>query len=88
MVDSTDCNYQLNGNQGCVTVDPNPSSYGQAFADAGGGIFVTEYSESGVSYVPKAVAITANMANRKLQNLVLQSFIHSFESLRLQRKQL
>ena len=49
LVNSTDCNYQLNGNQGCVTMDPNPSSYGEAFAAAGGGIFVTEFAESGVS---------------------------------------
>ncbi|EJC98440.1 uncharacterized protein FOMMEDRAFT_96314 [Fomitiporia mediterranea MF3/22] len=49
LVNSTDCSYLLNGNQGCVTSDPQPSSYGEAFAKAGGGIYVTEFAESGVS---------------------------------------
>ncbi|KAI5123088.1 hypothetical protein M0805_001444 [Coniferiporia weirii] len=49
IVNSTDCNYLLDGNQGCVTTDPDDSSYGQAFALAGGGIYVTEFAGSGIS---------------------------------------
>ena len=49
IVNSTDCNFELDGNQGCVVTDPNPSSYGEAFAQAGGGIYVTEFSEDGIS---------------------------------------
>lgn len=31
--------------------DPDPNSYGAAFAAAGGGMFVTELAESGISCV-------------------------------------
>lgn len=31
--------------------DPDPNSYGAAFATAGGGVFVTEFAESGISCV-------------------------------------
>lgn len=31
--------------------DPDPNSYGAAFAAAGGGMFVTEFAESGISCV-------------------------------------
>jgi len=49
LVNSTDCNYELNGNQGCVVTDPSPSSYGAAFASGGGGVFVTEFATAGIS---------------------------------------
>ncbi|KAL5519765.1 hypothetical protein ACEPAG_1425 [Sanghuangporus baumii] len=49
LIQSTDCSYLLNGNQGCTTSDPDPASYGEAFAKAGGGMYVTEYAESGIS---------------------------------------
>ena len=49
IVNSTDCNFQLNGNQGCVVTDPRPSSYGEAFAQGGGGLYVTEFAETGIS---------------------------------------
>ncbi|KLO11798.1 hypothetical protein SCHPADRAFT_905736 [Schizopora paradoxa] len=49
LINSTDCNFQDNGNQGCDVTDPNPSSYGAAFAAAGGGVWVTEYAEAGIS---------------------------------------
>jgi hypothetical protein len=32
-------------------MDPAPNSYGAAFAAAGGGVFVTEFAESGISCV-------------------------------------
>ncbi|PPR00752.1 hypothetical protein CVT24_000777 [Panaeolus cyanescens] len=46
---SPDCSADDNNNMGCVNTDPNPASYGAPFAQAGGGIFVTELAASGVS---------------------------------------
>ncbi|KAH8831510.1 glycoside hydrolase family 16 protein [Flagelloscypha sp. PMI_526] len=46
---STDCNYQANGNAGCVVTNSLPASYGEAFSKANGGVFVTEFAESGIS---------------------------------------
>ncbi|KAL0579834.1 hypothetical protein V5O48_002186 [Marasmius crinis-equi] len=48
-ISSTNCSSLANSNQGCVTKDPDPKSYGAAFANAGGGVFVTELAETGVS---------------------------------------
>ncbi|KAK4686775.1 hypothetical protein P7C73_g3342, partial [Tremellales sp. Uapishka_1] len=49
IVNATDCDYSANDNSGCgVTVD-NSASYGAAFASAGGGAFITELSETGIS---------------------------------------
>jgi len=49
IVNQTVCDANQNSNSGCGITDPNPSSYGAAFAAAGGGIFVTEMAESGIS---------------------------------------
>lgn len=49
LLNSTDCSNLDNSNQGCITTDPNPASYGAAFAAAGGGVFVTEYATTGIS---------------------------------------
>ncbi|KAI0062967.1 glycoside hydrolase family 16 protein [Artomyces pyxidatus] len=49
LVNSTDCSYLDNENEGCQVTNPDPSSYGAAFAAAGGGVFVTEFAESGIS---------------------------------------
>lgn len=49
LVNSTDCSYLLNGNQGCSVTDHETSSYGEAFHKAGGGLFVTEFAEKGIS---------------------------------------
>ncbi|KAF8799405.1 hypothetical protein BYT27DRAFT_7003199, partial [Phlegmacium glaucopus] len=49
LIDSTDCSYLHNGNQGCTTTDPSTASYGAGFARAGGGVFVTEYAATGIS---------------------------------------
>jgi hypothetical protein len=51
LVNSTDCSFKTNSNEGCVVEDPDPNSYGAAFAAAGGGMFVTELAESGISCV-------------------------------------
>ncbi|KAF8529328.1 glycoside hydrolase family 16 protein [Hysterangium stoloniferum] len=55
-VQSTDCSFSTNSNQGCVVADPRPQSYGAAFAQAGGGVFVTEFAENGISvwFFPRA----------------------------------
>jgi len=49
LVNSTDCSFKTNSNEGCFVEDPDPNSYGAAFAAAGGGVFVTEYAETGIS---------------------------------------
>jgi len=51
LVNSTDCSFKTNSNEGCVVEDPDPNSYGAAFAAAGGGMFVLELVESGISCV-------------------------------------
>lgn len=50
-IPNTDCSYLTNNNQGCIVNDPDVQSYGAEFANAGGGVWVTEYAESGISYV-------------------------------------
>ncbi|KAF8587678.1 glycoside hydrolase family 16 protein [Ramaria rubella] len=49
MVNSTDCSSSDNSNEGCIITDPSTQSYGAAFAQAGGGVFVTEFAEKGIS---------------------------------------
>ncbi|KAH9932701.1 uncharacterized protein BXZ73DRAFT_89876 [Epithele typhae] len=49
LVNSTNCDINANGNQGCIVTNPDPASYGQAFANAGGGVYVTEFATSGIS---------------------------------------
>lgn len=49
LINSTDCSYLANSNQGCVVTNPTTQSYGAAFASAGGGVFVTEFAASGIS---------------------------------------
>ncbi|KJA17978.1 glycoside hydrolase family 16 protein [Hypholoma sublateritium FD-334 SS-4] len=68
LLNSTDCSYLDNSNQGCITTDPDPASYGAAFAAAGGGVFVTEFATTGISvwFFSRAdvpAAITANSSS-------------------------
>ncbi|TFK73182.1 hypothetical protein BDN72DRAFT_835201, partial [Pluteus cervinus] len=49
LINSTDCSSSSNNNQGCIVTDPSTDSYGAAFAAAGGGVFVTEYAQTGIS---------------------------------------
>jgi len=51
MINTTDCSYLADGNEGCATFDPSTSSYGEAFAQSGGGVWVTEFASTGISYV-------------------------------------
>jgi hypothetical protein len=46
---STDCYVGADDNAGCAVSDGNADSYGQAFAAAGGGVWVTELSTQGAS---------------------------------------
>ncbi|KAG5644551.1 hypothetical protein DXG03_008206 [Asterophora parasitica] len=46
---SSDCSHLTNNNQGCLVQDGSPESYGKGFADAGGGVWVTEFAQSGIS---------------------------------------
>ena len=48
-ITSTDCSFQANSNEGCIVTDNRPQSFGEGFAKAGGGMFVTELAEPGVS---------------------------------------
>ncbi|KAL0576302.1 hypothetical protein V5O48_005678 [Marasmius crinis-equi] len=47
-IQGSNCSVNVN-TAGCVVKDPDQKSYGQPFADAGGGMFVTEMASSGVS---------------------------------------
>jgi hypothetical protein len=49
LANSTQCSFEFNQNQGCVIQNTNKTSFGAGFAQAGGGMFVTEFAESGVS---------------------------------------
>jgi hypothetical protein len=49
LVNSTDCNHLANQNKGCIVTNPTTKSYGADFASAGGGVFVTEMAEDGIS---------------------------------------
>lgn len=55
-IPSTDCSVQANSNQGCIVLDPDTTSYGAAFANAGGGVWVTEFAQTGISiwFMPRA----------------------------------
>ncbi|GAA6025923.1 hypothetical protein JCM8202_005786 [Rhodotorula sphaerocarpa] len=51
-----DCDYSVAANHGCTYQDSRNASYGQPFADAGGGIFVAETSSDAISmwFFPRA----------------------------------
>ncbi|KAG9003572.1 hypothetical protein FRB93_010990 [Tulasnella sp. JGI-2019a] len=56
LINSTDCSYLTNSNEGCIVTNPATTSYGAGFASAGGGVWVTEFAESGISiwFFPRA----------------------------------
>ncbi|KAG7444204.1 glycoside hydrolase family 16 protein [Guyanagaster necrorhizus] len=49
LINTTDCDYEVDDNDGCVVTDPSTASYGAKFAAAEGGVFVTEFAETGIS---------------------------------------
>lgn len=62
-VANTDCYAFANGNAGCGIRDSRTSSYGAGFAQSGGGVWVTELADEGVSVwffnrdqIPKAIS--------------------------------
>lgn len=70
LVNSTDCSIDANNNEGCVVTTPTTSSYGQGFAADGGGMFVTEFAEDGISVwffnrssIPSALSGNASTVN-------------------------
>lgn len=46
MFEQLDCNYLVDGNNGCKVRDTRAESYGPAFNAAGGGFFALERSDS------------------------------------------
>ena len=50
LINSMDYSWLNDYNKGCITMDPRTEAYGEAFmpVTAGGGMFLTEYAESGV----------------------------------------
>ncbi|GAA5910979.1 hypothetical protein JCM6882_006736 [Rhodosporidiobolus microsporus] len=46
---NNDCNANVNGNAGCSYSEAATASYGEAFNAAGGGVFVTQFAEDGIS---------------------------------------
>ncbi|WVQ98328.1 hypothetical protein IAU59_005451 [Kwoniella sp. CBS 9459] len=65
-VDSEDCNQDVNNGSGCTVYDNNENSYGEAFSQAGGGVFVTEWSTEAIriwfitrSAVPSSLTLTS-----------------------------
>ncbi|KAJ9108599.1 hypothetical protein QFC19_002316 [Naganishia cerealis] len=48
-VNYTNCYVEANDNSGCTVIDGNSTSYGEAFATAGGGVWVTEFATDGIS---------------------------------------
>jgi hypothetical protein len=74
LVVSTDCSFKANQNEGCATQNPDPKSYGAAFAASGGGVFVTEFAETGISCVvsnPTIYRVLIFFYNGPHQHLVL-----------------
>ena len=49
LINSTDCSIYGNNNQGCIVTNPSYSSFSEAFAAMGGGVFVTEFAVKGIS---------------------------------------
>jgi len=49
LINSTDCDINANSNEGCIITNPTTKSYGADFANAGGGVWVTEFAATGIS---------------------------------------
>lgn len=49
LINQTDCSTAVNNNEGCTITNPTITSYGAAFANNGGGVYVTEFAVDGIS---------------------------------------
>ncbi|WVR04849.1 hypothetical protein IAU60_001861 [Kwoniella sp. DSM 27419] len=65
-IESPDCDQAVNSGSGCTVFDQDETSYGEAFAGAGGGVFVTEWSTDAIrmwhmkrSDIPSTLTLTA-----------------------------
>nr|XP_019046886.1 hypothetical protein I302_03489 [Kwoniella bestiolae CBS 10118]OCF25816.1 hypothetical protein I302_03489 [Kwoniella bestiolae CBS 10118] len=65
-IDASDCDQSANSGSGCTVYDRNENSYGEAFSQAGGGIFVTEWTNEAIriwfisrSNIPNSLSATA-----------------------------
>lgn len=46
---NANCDNNSSTGAGCTVIDPSPDSYGAPFAAAGGGVWVTEFAETGIN---------------------------------------
>lgn len=82
LINSADCSFQSNKNEGCVIENLDPNSYGAAFTAGSGGVFVMEFAEAGISCVvssPTAILVFPSLNNRFSPVSVFGSFqyVHS-----------
>ena len=45
---NTDCSLGANSSDGCTVVEQQPNSFGDGFNNAGGGVWATQFDESGI----------------------------------------
>lgn len=62
-INGTDCLYTANDNGGCAVADSDPASYGEDFAKAGGGVYITEFAESGIKCVAPLYDVARKQAD-------------------------
>ncbi|EIW71075.1 hypothetical protein M231_03526 [Tremella mesenterica] len=62
-----DCSIETNNDSGCIVNDTRTDSYGAAFAQAGGGVFIAEFSDDAISVwfltrsdVPSNLSVSSN----------------------------
>lgn len=65
LVNTTDCSTLVNNNEGCTVTTPG-ASYGEPFAAAGGGVFVTEFASKGISiwFFPRSAVPRSLLGNQ------------------------
>ncbi|KIK69978.1 glycoside hydrolase family 16 protein [Collybiopsis luxurians FD-317 M1] len=74
IINSTDCSYEDNDNEGCAVTDSSTSSYGSGFSAAEGGVFVTEFATTGISvwFFPRSSvpdSISSNTSSISISDL-------------------
>lgn len=72
LINSTDCSYVDNSNEGCTYTPASTAAYGAGFSAVGGGVYVTEFAETGISSVTSPPSTTLILSHLPLlQDLVL-----------------